>query len=84
MLHQISIPRAIHVCWFSLCLSLIACISGTVKADDEFRFQNRVLCIDSPWAYDSQGKKVGKVFAHMLAQEGHTDELVGATSTAAK
>ncbi len=75
-----SISRKTSVYWFSLCLLIITLIANSAQASENTRYQNRALCIDSPWAYEP----LGEVYAYIVAQEGHTDELVGATSTAAK
>lgn len=38
------------------------------------------VCVESPWAFDSLGKKVGAAFMAVSAQRGHTDRLVSAQS----
>ena len=38
------------------------------------------ICIESPWAFDSLGKKVGAAFMAISVREGHSDRLISARS----
>ncbi len=38
------------------------------------------VCVESPWSFESLGKKVGAVFLAISAQEGFSDRLISAHS----
>jgi len=48
--------------------------------DDSVVYKSGAICVESPWSFESLGKKVGAVFLAISAQEGFSDRLISAHS----
>ena len=59
--------------------SLYASNSDAEK-DESVVYKLGSICIESPWSFESLGKKVGAVFLAISAQEGFSDRLISAHS----
>lgn len=59
--------------------SLYASNSDAEK-DESVVYQLGSICVESPWSFESLGKKVGAVFLAISAQKGYSDRLVSAHS----
>ncbi len=53
---------------------------SNVSNDEPAIYRLGPVCIESPWAFDSLGKKVGAAFMAISARAGHTDRLLSAAS----
>ena len=47
---------------------------------DTGSYRHELVCIDTPWAYESLGRPVGAAFMAISSRKNATDELIGSSS----